>query len=152
MQEVHDVAVMHDIGLAFGAQLAGRPGFTAQRDDNVIGDGFGANEALLEIAVDFARGLWRSRAGMTVQCRALWPLVKKVSRWRSSYPADHAREAGFVQPHFLEEHHAFFVVHAEFALIAAETITACALLPWRARRRLRCAHCRCGVRFFDIAT
>src|SRR3546814_1329562 len=66
MQEVHDIAVLHDIGLALGAQLArlARLGLAAQRDIIGKGDGFGTDEALLEIAVDFPRRLGRARAGV----------------------------------------------------------------------------------------
>ena len=44
---MHDVAVLHDIFLAFEPHLAGvaRAGFAAARDVIVIGDGLGADEA-----------------------------------------------------------------------------------------------------------
>ena len=66
MQEVHHVAVVHDIGFALGAQLArfARPRFAAERDIIVIGDRFGADETLLEIAVDFARGFGGGGTGV----------------------------------------------------------------------------------------
>jgi hypothetical protein len=80
---VHHVAVLDDIFLAFLAQLAriAARTFAAQRDVIVIGDGFGADEAALEIE-------WISPAACgalaplaTVQARAsLGPTVKKVSR------------------------------------------------------------------------
>src|SRR3546814_6848158 len=64
MQKVHDIPVLHDIALALGAQLASLAclGLAAQRDIIGKSDGFGADEALLEIAVDLARRLGRGRA------------------------------------------------------------------------------------------
>ena len=79
--KVEDVAVLHDIFLAFLAQLAGvaRAGLAVQGDIIVIGDGFGADEAALEIGVDLARRLRRLDPFSTVQARAsLGPTVKKV--------------------------------------------------------------------------
>src|SRR3954451_12508615 len=57
--EQHDVAVLDDIFLAFIACLAGFLGryFAAQRDEVVVGDGLGADEAAFEIGVDDAGGL-----------------------------------------------------------------------------------------------
>ena len=54
--EMHHVAVGDDVFLAFQPQLAGvaRAGFAAERDVIVIGDGLGADEALLEIGMDHA--------------------------------------------------------------------------------------------------
>ena len=54
--EMHHVAVGDDVFLAFQPQLAGvaGAGFAAERDVVVIGDGLGADEALLEIGVDDA--------------------------------------------------------------------------------------------------
>ena len=78
--EVHDVAVLDDVLLAFEAHLAGFLGadLAAERHEVVVGDGLGADEALLEVGVDDAGGLaapW-CRAG-TVQARAsLGPTVK----------------------------------------------------------------------------
>ena len=62
--EQHHVAVLDDIVLALGAELAGvaRAGFAAAADVIVVGDRLGADEAALEVGVDFARGLaapWR---------------------------------------------------------------------------------------------
>src|SRR6516165_4121158 len=56
--EMHDVAVGNDIILAFEAKLAGiaGAGFAVERDVVGIGDGLGANKALLEIGVDHAGG------------------------------------------------------------------------------------------------
>ena len=64
--EMHDVAVLHDVVLAFEPQLAGiaRAGLAAAGDIVVIGDGFGADEAAFEIAVNDAGGLRR------LACRA----------------------------------------------------------------------------------
>ena len=61
---MEDVAVLHDIFLAFLAQLArvARAGLAVERDIIVVGDGFGADEAALEIGVDFARGARRLAA------------------------------------------------------------------------------------------
>ena len=60
--EMHHVAVGDDVVLAFQAELAriARAGFALARDIIVIGDGFGADEALLEIGVDDAGGLRRA--------------------------------------------------------------------------------------------
>ena len=62
--EQHHVAVLDDIVLAFGAQLAGVAGarFAAELDEVVVGDGLGADEAALEVGVDLARRLGRPRA------------------------------------------------------------------------------------------
>ena len=59
--EVQDVAVLDDVVLAFEPELAGvlRARFAVERDVVVIGDGLGADEALLEIGVDDAGGLRR---------------------------------------------------------------------------------------------
>ena len=50
---------MHDIILAFEPELAGiaGAGLAVKRDIVVIGDGFGADEAFLKIAMDHARRL-----------------------------------------------------------------------------------------------
>ena len=59
---MHHVAVGDDVILAFQAELAGiaRAGFALARNIIVIGDGFGADEALLEIGMDDARRLRRA--------------------------------------------------------------------------------------------
>ena len=59
--EVHHVAVLDDVLLAFLAHLAGFLGadLAAQADVVVVGDGLGADEALLEVGVDDAGGLRR---------------------------------------------------------------------------------------------
>src|SRR5581483_386574 len=56
---MEDVAVLHYVILAFQSELAGvaRTGFAGEGDVIVISDGLGADEALLEIGVDDARGL-----------------------------------------------------------------------------------------------
>ncbi len=58
---MHDVAVLHDVVLAFEPHLAGvaRAGLAAAGDVIVVGDGLGADEALLEIGVDDAGRLRR---------------------------------------------------------------------------------------------
>src|SRR5690349_11914815 len=62
--EMEDVAVLHHVVLAFEPELAGvaRAGLARQRHVVVIGDGLGADEALLEIGVDHACGLRRACA------------------------------------------------------------------------------------------
>ena len=57
--EVHHVAVLDDVFLAFLADLAGFLGaaLAVERDVVVVGDGLGADEALLEVGVDDAGGL-----------------------------------------------------------------------------------------------
>src|SRR5690242_14612004 len=74
--EMHDVAVRHDIVLAFQPQLAGiaRAGLAAQGDVIGIGDGLGPDETLFEIGVNDARrrrgfGAAMDRPGP----RLLWP-------------------------------------------------------------------------------
>src|SRR6056297_3076135 len=64
-QEMQDVAVLDDIGLALGAHLAGflRGLLATKRDEIVIGDRLGPDEALFEIAVDDACRLRGGRAG-----------------------------------------------------------------------------------------
>src|SRR5579883_3433288 len=59
--EVQDVAVLNHVIGAFEPQLAGFLGalLAAMGDEIGIGDGLGADEALLEIAVDDARRLRR---------------------------------------------------------------------------------------------
>ena len=58
---MHHVAIGDDVILAFQTEFAGiaRAGFAFARDIIGIGDGFGADEALLEIGVDDAGGLGR---------------------------------------------------------------------------------------------
>ena len=85
--EMHDVAVLHDVVGAFEAHLAGVLGalLAAAGDEIGVGDRLGADEALLEIAVDDAGGLRRLGAARTVQARASFgPAVKKVIRSRSA--------------------------------------------------------------------
>ena len=55
--EMHDVAVVDDVVGAFEAHLAGVLGalLAAVRDEILVGDGLGADEALLEIGVDARR-------------------------------------------------------------------------------------------------
>src|SRR3546814_803460 len=60
--EVHDVPVLHQVFLALLPQLPGllRPAFTPQRDEVVIGDRLGTDEAVLHVGVNFTcclRGL-----------------------------------------------------------------------------------------------
>src|SRR3989338_10913671 len=57
--EVHDVAVLDDVFLAFQAPFAGflGAGFALVLDEVVVGDHFGADEALFEVGVDHGRRL-----------------------------------------------------------------------------------------------
>src|SRR3546814_749298 len=107
MQKVHDIPVLHDIALALGAQLASLAclGLAAQRDIIGKSDGFGADEALLEIAVDLARRLGRGRALVDgPRARLLRPDGKEGQQVEQLVSgADHARQPGFVQPHLLQE-------------------------------------------------
>ena len=63
--EMQDVAFLHPVFLAFQPQAAGvaGPGFAPVPDEIVVADGFGPDEALLEIGVDHSGGLRRGRAG-----------------------------------------------------------------------------------------
>ena len=65
-QEVHHVAVMHDVFLAFSAHLPGflGTGFALVGDEVFVGDGLGADEATLEVSVDDARRLGGGVAGV----------------------------------------------------------------------------------------
>src|SRR3546814_7367322 len=96
MQKVHDIPVLHDIALALGAQLASLAclGLAAQRDIIGKSDGFGADEALLEIAVDLARRLGRGRALVDgPRARLLRPDGKEGQQVEQLVSgADHARQ------------------------------------------------------------
>ena len=85
---MHDVAVADDVIGAFEAHLAGVLGalLAAMGDEIVIGNGLGADEALLEIGMDAAGGLRRAWCRVrTVQARAsLGPTVRKVIRSSSA--------------------------------------------------------------------
>src|ERR1700674_4017927 len=71
---MHDVAVPHHIFLALEAELAAlaRPRLAVERDIIVVGDGLGADEALLEIGVDDAGRARRPRALMHRPCARLF--------------------------------------------------------------------------------
>jgi hypothetical protein len=61
---MHDIAFLHDVILAFKPQATGLFGslLTAAGDEIIVGDHFGANEALLEVGVNLggaARGALR---------------------------------------------------------------------------------------------
>ena len=76
---MHHIAVLHDVVLAFKPELAGlaRTGLALAGDVVVIGDGFGADEALFEIGVDDARRRGALVPLVMVQARAsLGPTVK----------------------------------------------------------------------------
>src|SRR5262249_19830435 len=62
--ELDDVAVLHDVVLALDASLARRAGGRdrAGRDQVVVGDDLGLDEALLEVGVDHAGRLGGGRA------------------------------------------------------------------------------------------
>src|SRR5690606_19224610 len=62
--EVHDIALLDDVLLAFQAQPAGflRASLAFVLDEVVVGDHFGADEAALEIGVDDTRRLRRGGA------------------------------------------------------------------------------------------
>jgi hypothetical protein len=76
---VQHIAFLDDVVLAFQAQLAGllAPGLALVFDEVVVGDGFGADEALLEVGMDDAGRLRRGAPALTVQARtSLTPAVK----------------------------------------------------------------------------
>ena len=80
---MHDVAVLHDIILAFEPHLAGiaGAGLTAAGHIILVGDRLGADEAALEIAMDDAAACGALAPRVTVQARASFgPAVKKVTR------------------------------------------------------------------------
>src|SRR5262249_60132426 len=64
--EQHDVAVLDDVVLALEAHLAGLLGAKLATGSHIVveGDGFGADEALLEIGMDAAGGARRLGAGL----------------------------------------------------------------------------------------
>src|SRR5690606_15383785 len=64
--EVQDVALLHAVLLALQAHATGlaRTRLATVLDEVVVGDGFGADEALLEVGVDHRRGLGRGGAGL----------------------------------------------------------------------------------------
>src|SRR5690606_8627960 len=64
--EVQDVAVLDDVFLPFLPELAGVPGrgLSTERDEILICDGLGANEAALHVGMDFARRLGRPGAAV----------------------------------------------------------------------------------------
>src|SRR5690606_39977280 len=64
--EMQDVAFLHPVFLALQPQPAGlaRAGFAAVADEVVVGNGLGADEALLEVGVDDRGGLGRGRAAL----------------------------------------------------------------------------------------
>ena len=70
---MHHVAVRDDVLLAFEPELAGfaRARLALVGDVVVVGDGLGADEALLEIGMDDAGGLRRARRPSRSSRRAL---------------------------------------------------------------------------------
>ena len=87
-----------DVALALGPQLPclARPCFAAQGDVVAVGDGFRADEALLEIRVDLARRFWSRRAGVNGPgARFLGTDGEEGQQVEQFIPrADHAGEAG----------------------------------------------------------
>lgn len=57
-EEVHDVAVLDDIFLAFGGELSGGSDgtFAAECDEVIVLDDFRPDEAFLEVRVDYSGG------------------------------------------------------------------------------------------------
>ena len=68
------IAIFDDIAFALDPHFACILGcnLAAQGDVILIGDGFGADEAALEIAMDHARGLWRGGAVADRPCAGLF--------------------------------------------------------------------------------
>src|SRR6478672_10309695 len=95
--EVHDIAFLDDVGLAFEAELASLAGarFAAPRDERVVGDHLGADEAALEVAVDCARRLRRRCAARHGPGAALfWPgRVEGLQPQQTVRRADHTVQA-----------------------------------------------------------
>ena len=73
--EVDDVAVLDDVFLAFEADLAvfAARRHRSARDERVVGDHFGADEAALDVGVDFAGRLLRRRAARESTRRGIRP-------------------------------------------------------------------------------
>src|SRR5436190_22720903 len=100
--EVEDVAVLDGVVLALEPQLAGiaRARLAVQRDIVVVGDGLGADEALLEVGVDHAGRL--RRAGLAPYrpgARLLRPDGEEGDEVEQGVAGSQdPREAGFLQP------------------------------------------------------
>src|SRR6185437_11231581 len=100
--EVKDVAVLHHVILPFEPELArvARAGLTGKRHIIIIGNGLGADEALLEIGMDDAGGLWGASAlGHGPGPRFLWPGGEIGNEPQELIAlADEAVQAGFGEP------------------------------------------------------
>src|SRR5436190_6147827 len=107
-EDLDDVAVLHPVGLALGAELARllRLGHRAEAEQVLVRDGLRADEALGEVGMDGARSVDRGRA---VVDRPGPDLVgaRCQERDQSEEPVaerDHAVEAGLGDPELLHEH------------------------------------------------
>src|SRR5438034_9270093 len=100
--EVDHVAVAHHVVLALEAQLARLLGalLAAVRNEIIVRRHLGANEAALEIGVDHARGLRRSRTGRDGPGADLLRSRREVGLQAEQVVrgADHAIQAGLVHP------------------------------------------------------
>ena len=113
-EEVHDVAVLNDVVLAFGAHLAGFLSalFTLEGNEVFVGDRLGADEAAFEVGVDDAGGL---RGGVALVDRPGADFLdagREVGLQAEQVVAraDDAVEARFGHAHVCEEHFLVLVV------------------------------------------
>jgi hypothetical protein len=104
---MHDVAVGHDVFLAFQPQLAGiaGAGFAAEGDVIGVRNGLGTNEALFEIGMDNPRGGRRPCAAVNGPgprfLRADGEIGDEIEQLIAG--ADQAVETGFLQPERIEK-------------------------------------------------
>ena len=104
---MHDVAVLHDVFLAFlpGLAVFLCAAFAVELDVVGVGDGFGLDEALLEIAVDDAGGLRGGRAFLDRPGAGFFRADGEVGLEAEEFVAgaDDAVEARFFEAEAFEE-------------------------------------------------
>src|SRR5258708_10715091 len=105
--EVDDVAVLHDVFLAFEADFAvvAAGGHRTARDERIVADDFGADEAARDVAVDLAGGELRRRPARN-RPRAAFVLADGEERNVAEQVvagADDAVEARLREPEIGEE-------------------------------------------------
>ena len=109
---MHHVAILHDVVLAFQPELAriARARFAVAGNIIVIGNGFGADETMLEIGVDHASALRRFRSPRHRPGACFFRADREESDETQKIVtrADQAIEARLLQSHGGEEFGAFF--------------------------------------------